>query len=135
MSDLFARYVADHAAVHKKQRSFDEDRRLIAKNLEPCFGTTRVRDIALADISRWHSKQRDRPIQANRALMLLSKALNLAEEWGLRPINSNPCSHVKKFKENRRQRYLSPEEFQRLFDALDQAERGELRTAKGSIVA
>jgi hypothetical protein len=27
---------------------------------------------------------------------------NLAEEWGLRPDGSNPCRHVKKYRETKR---------------------------------
>ena len=41
---------------------------------------------------------------------MLSKMFSLAEVWGLRPDGSNPCRHVKRYKENKRERFLSPEE-------------------------
>ena len=58
------------------------------------------------------------PIVANRCLSLLSKMFNLAEVWGWRPQNSNPVRHIEKYKESRRERYLTVDEFARLGDAL-----------------
>ena len=44
---------------------------------------------------------------------------NVAEVWGLRPDGSNPCLHVRRFKEDKRERCLSAEEFRRLGMVLD----------------
>jgi integrase len=49
--------------------------------------------------------------------------MNLAEEWGLRLDGSNPCRHVKKYREDKRERYLTKEELQRLGTALDDAKQ------------
>ncbi len=46
----------------------------------------------------------------------------LAEIWGLRPDGSNPCRHVKRYKESKRERFLSPEETERLGEVLAKAE-------------
>ncbi|MYF90467.1 MAG: site-specific integrase, partial [Boseongicola sp. SB0676_bin_33] len=46
-----------------------------------------------------------------------------AEIWGLRPDGSNPCRHLKCYKENKRERFLSPEETERLGEVLREAER------------
>jgi integrase len=43
---------------------------------------------------------------------------NMAERWGLRPDDSNPCRHVDKFAQRRRERFLSADELARLGDAL-----------------
>jgi integrase len=51
-------------------------------------------------------------------LAVLSKMFNLAERWGLRPDGSNPCRHVERFAEKKRERMLSPAELARLGDAL-----------------
>jgi hypothetical protein len=58
------------------------------------------------------------PYQANRVLAVLSKMFNLAERWGLRPDGSNPCRHVEKFAELKRERMPSPAELARLGEAL-----------------
>ena len=47
---------------------------------------------------------------------------SLAEVWGWRPDGSNPCRHVKRYKERKRERFLSPEETERLGEILREAE-------------
>ena len=54
------------------------------------------------------------PIRRTVRLAVLSKMMNLAEAWGLRLDGSNPCRHVKKYREDKRERYLTKEELQRL---------------------
>ena len=74
-------------------------------------------------MARFHHDLRERPYQANRALGVLSKMMNLAEAWGLRSDGSNPCRHVKKYREEKRERYLTKEELRRLGVTLADAER------------
>ena len=58
-----------------------------------------------------------------KSISLLSKAFNLAEIWGWRPEGTNPCRHIQRFKEESRERYLSPQELGRLGDVLNEAGR------------
>ena len=74
------------------------------------------------DIAALHHGLRDKPYQANRTLGVLSKMFSLAEVWGWRPDGSNPCRHVKRYKEHKRERFLSPEETERLGQVLREAE-------------
>lgn len=46
---------------------------------------------------------------------------SLAILWGVRTDNVNPCRGVKRYKEQKRERYLTTEEHQRLGKALDDA--------------
>ena len=59
------------------------------------------------------------PYQANRTLGMLSKMMNLAEAWDLQQGQSNPCYHVRKFREGRFERLLTGGELTRLGKALD----------------
>ena len=65
----------------------------------------------------------------------------LAESWGLRPDGSNPCGTIRKYREHRRERFLSMEEFRRLGRVLEEFEsegrkRGEPRESiRSSAVA
>jgi integrase len=77
-----------------------------------------VADIVRADLTKLHHANRATPYQSNRLLAVLSKMFNLAEQWGLRPDSSNPCRHIEKFTEHKRERMLSPVELARLGDAL-----------------
>ncbi|MFN9791080.1 MAG: tyrosine-type recombinase/integrase, partial [Holosporales bacterium] len=67
--------------------------------------------------------RRDKPIDANRARALLSAFFGSCEKWGLIPRGTNPVTGAPKFPENKRERFLSPEEFARLESVLADAEK------------
>jgi integrase len=81
-----------------------------------------VVDVDRQHVSALHHRLREKPYVANRTLAVVSKMMNLAERWGLRPDGTNPCRHVEKFKEAARERYLTVEEFSRLTQALAEGE-------------
>lgn len=126
MNELFDRYMSEHADKKKRARSAAEDRRIIDRYLLPTFGGKKVTEVTRPDIARFMSGMSDRPIMASRCLGLLSKVFNLAEMWRARPDGTNSCLHAEKFKENKRERYLTPVEFGRLAEAMREAERGEV---------
>ena len=67
------------------------------------------------------------PGAANHVIGLLSKMFNLAEKWGKRPDGSNPCRHIEKYPGKKMERFLKAEEFKRLAQVLNEAEReGEI---------
>lgn len=123
MDHLLARYLADHARPNKKASSIAEDERLIRDYLLKTFGGKKVIEVTRAQVDTFHKMLAHKPYRANRCLALLSKAMNLAELWGMRPDNSNPVRHVRKFAEAQRKRFLAPAELARLGDALRIAER------------
>ena len=65
------------------------------------------------------------PYQANRTLGVLSKVFNLAEVWVSGPRVTNPCRHVQKYNEKKRERFLSADEYVRLGQALAEAQRSD----------
>ncbi|MEM8557890.1 MAG: tyrosine-type recombinase/integrase [Bacteroidota bacterium] len=132
LSDLFHRYIDDHALPHKKPSSVNEDERLIRDYLQPALGSLKVAEVTRAQVIAFHRGLAEKPYRANRALALLSKAFNLAELWGLRPDGSNPCRHVRKYPEQSRKRFLSHDELARLGESLRLAERDGALAIKGS---
>ena len=130
MSDLFDRYLTDHAAPHKKASSQEEDERLLRIFLRPFFERRKVAEVMRAEVDRFHKSLAEKPYRANRALALLSKAFNLSEVWGWRPDGSNPCRHIRKYGEKRRERFLSSQEMAALGGALAAAERGDIRVTR-----
>ena len=93
-----------------------------------------MRDIKRSDIAELHHALRETPYQANRTLGVLSKMFSLAEMWGMRPDGSNPCLHIKRYKEEKRERFLSAEEFARLGKVLDDTLRDGSET-RSAVVA
>jgi integrase len=122
MAELADRYIAEHVP-RMKPRSATEERRMIGRRVLPALGPRKVADVTRADVVKLHHSLRAAPIQANRVIGLLTRMLNVAEKWGIRPDGSNPCRHVERFKEAKRERYLTADELARLGDVLAEAER------------
>ncbi len=119
---LLERFLAEHADAKLKTSSASEYRRIAGMYILPSLRHRRINDVARPDIARLHHSMRDKPYQANRCLALLSKFFNWTEKHGFRPDWSNPCRHVEKFKEKKRERFLSEIEIVRLSDTLAEAE-------------
>jgi len=124
VEELKDRYLEQHARPKKKPSSVESDERLLRLHILPALGARKVAELTRADVQEFHHSMRRKPYQANRALALLSKMLNLAERWGLRLDGSNPCRHVERYPEKKRERFLSAAELQRLGAALRDAEQG-----------
>ncbi len=118
MKDLGERFLRDYVAIRCKPSTQYEYKRSVELFINPKLGTRKVCDIERKDIAAFHHNLREIPYQANRTLGVLSKMFNLAEVWGLRPDHSNPCLHVEKFPEQKRERFLSAEEYAALGKAL-----------------
>lgn len=132
--ELTERYLDEHARVKKKPSSVEFDEATIKRLVIPNLGTLKVRDACREDIARLHHSLHKKPMMANRLVALLSKMFNLAERWGLRPDHSNPCRHIERYPEQRRQRFLSPAELTRLGEALSKTE-GKCREVRTAVAA
>ena len=109
MADLGRRFLEEYVPVHCKPSTREEYRRSVRLFVNPVIGELRVPEVQRKDIAALHHGLRDKPYQANRTLGVLSKMFSLAEVWGWRPDGSNPCRHVKRYKEHKRERFLSPD--------------------------
>jgi integrase len=122
VSALCDRFFDDHVLERCKPTTQSEYRRALDRFIKPAIGNFKIVDVQRRDIADLHHKFRDIPYQANRTLGVLSKMFNLAEVWGLRPDGSNPCRHVPKYREKKRERYLSEGELLRLGQTLADVE-------------
>jgi integrase len=122
MREVAERYLAEHADVHKRPSAAAADRRNLRLHVLPQLGALRIRDVTRQHISELHHSLRATPTNANRVLALVSTLMNKAEAWGLRSDGSNPCRHVRRFREVKRERFLSMAELARLGETLVEAE-------------
>jgi integrase len=118
VADLAQRFLSEHAEAKRKTSTAKEYRRLLDHVVLPAIGRKRVADVTRQDVARLHHARRATPTEANRALAVISKMFNMAERWGERPDGSNPCYHVEKYPQRKRERMLSAEELGRLGDVL-----------------
>ena len=118
MKEFCSMYLTRHADIKKKKSSATEDRRMIRLQIIPHFGKIRVKDLTRAMVVKHHESLSKTPHNANRFLSLLSKMMNLAEKWEFRPLYSNPCKHVDRYKEDPRKVYLEMDELERVGSAM-----------------
>ena len=123
VAEVCERFMTEYVPTHCKESTAKEYRRNIDLFIKPALGTRKVPDITRPDIAKLHHDHRDKPYQANRTLGVLSVIFNQCEIWGLRPDGSNPCRHVKKYEEKKRERFLSEDELKRLWDTLHACEK------------
>ena len=97
-----------------KESTGKEYRRNLKRFILPALGRFRVNEVTRADVAKFHHDLRHIPYQANRCLEIISKMFSLAEMWGFRPDGSNPRKHIKKYPEEKRERFLSPAELNRV---------------------
>lgn len=119
---LCDRFMAEHAGQHCKPSTRRNYHQIIELYIKPVLGPIKVNEVERKDAAELHLRLGDRRYQANRTLAVLSKMFNLAEVWGLRPDGSNPCRHVKKYREKGRNRFLTHAELARLGRTLEEIE-------------
>ena len=128
VSELCDLYMAEGVAT-KKESTLKLDRIRVLRHIKPRLGRMKIGDVARTDIERLmrdvgSGKIRDEatphtrggPGAAARTVGLLGGIFSFAQERGL--IAANPTRGVKRFKDVRRERFLSAAEMGRLGDVL-----------------
>jgi len=106
MADLAKRFVDEHcpSLAASTVRTY---RVLLDRHILPAVGKIPVQVFALGDAGKLHHAMRGMPRTANQSLAVVSRMLSLAELWGLRDPQSNPCGVIQRFPETKRDRYLT----------------------------
>lgn len=117
--------------VQGYKRSWRLDESLLHNHLLPRFGSKYLDQVGREDIIALHQGYRARgaaPASANRLLILARYIFNLALRWEVPGLHKNPTQGVPLLEENnKRERYLSREETQRLYRAVQCSESPMLR--------
>ncbi|MEQ9811645.1 MAG: tyrosine-type recombinase/integrase [Azospirillaceae bacterium] len=122
VKELAERFDREHISLRVKPSTAKEYRRNLERFILPALGRLTVTGITRADVAKFHHDLRHIPYQANRCLEVISKMFSLAELWGLRPDSSNPRKHIKKYPEEKRERFLSAAELRRVGEVLREME-------------
>ena len=119
-ADLAERHLREHVEVRCKPRTAEAYQWLVGKFVLPELGKLTIGAVGRQHIAALHLRHRDTPYQANRILEVVRKMFNLAEAWGLRPDGTNPCRFVQKYKEQKRERFLTEVGFRQLGQVLNE---------------
>ena len=120
VADLADRFLKSYCAYHIKPSTRHDYKQAIDRFILPRLGHMKVRNLDRKIISQFHESMASTPYQANRVLSTLSVMLSQAEVWGMRPETINPCTRVKRFREKKRERFLSSIEMARLAQSLEE---------------
>ncbi len=85
--------------------------------LPPRSAVCRISAVSRQGVAKLHASLKATPYFANRVLALLSKMFSLAIEWHW--VSSNPAQGIQRFHEDRRERWLQPQELQRFIEILN----------------
>ncbi len=119
IAELGERFIDQYIPNHLKCSTQGEYTRAIKLFITPQIGRLKIVEVLRSDVALFHHAMRKIPYQANRVIGVLSVMLAQAELWGLRPEGYNPCRGIKKFKEEKRERFLSLVELKKLGEALE----------------
>jgi len=128
MNELLQKFFKEHVQAKLGPGTQVEYETVIRLKVPKSLKRKYIHEITRRDISCLHQSMSEMPSRANKTVQVLSKFFNWCEENEYRDDHTNPCRHVKKYKEQARQRYLSQEEQQRLTETLRVAEQENLTT-------
>ncbi|MBI3351359.1 MAG: tyrosine-type recombinase/integrase [Nitrospirae bacterium] len=117
--DLSEKYLEQHAKIFKK--TWEKDKSRIDNHLENWKGR-RLSTFSRDEITKLHQRigADNGKYEANRIIDLIRKIFNCALDWGMMPEGlMNPAVRIKKFPEEKRDRFLTPDEVKKFMGALE----------------
>ena len=117
IKDLAQDYLDRYATPRKRERSIEEDKKLLRNVILPSIGNQQVKHVSRRAIESIHLQLGKTPYQANRVLALLSKMFSLAIAWKWR--DDNPVRGMERYQEEKRDRWLNKEELGRFWKTLE----------------
>ena len=122
VAGLAERYMQGHVVVNCRERTQANYRHIIERHILPELGELPISEVDRSRVAKFHYRLRETPQAANNAVRVLSRMLSMAEAWELVPPGRNPCRAVRRYKEVRRERFLTPEEYREVGRVLKEAE-------------
>lgn len=114
------------------KRSWDSDDSYLRNHLLPRFGHLHLDEIKQQAVIEFHHGMKSAGYAlatANRVVILMRYMYNLAAKWKILGADTNPTKGVMLFETNNgRERFLTAEETQRLYAALDNSENTQLKS-------
>ena len=122
VAELADSFMSDHVTAKRKGRTAEFYRDILDRIVNPAVGTSKADKLTRGQVGRLHSSLADTPFQANRVLAVVGSIYAFAARAGIVPDGNNPARGIDKFKENRRERFLTGEELERLGSAIREGE-------------
>ena len=119
-------YYLPHVKKHVK--SYETNISIFKNHLLPKYKNTPMDEISKASIMKLHSdmvqKKHLAAATANKVLIFLSSAFNIAIDLEIEGVSQNPARSIKQYTlNNAKERYLTKEEAKRLLEAINQTQQ------------
>jgi integrase len=122
VAELADRFMTDHVRVKRKASTAEFYQDILDRIVKPVVGTTKADKLTRLQIGKLHSSLAETPFQANRMLAVVGSMYSFAGLSSIVPEGIKPTRGIDKFKESRRERFLTGEELVRLGGAIREAE-------------
>ena len=115
-------FLTEHVRKKRKPATSADYESLLKSYAIPLVGSRKLTEVGRADIAKLHSSLSEKPYQANRLVAVIGSLYSFAEQRELVPEHFNPARRIEKFKEDRRERFLSTVELERVGAAIKEGE-------------
>jgi integrase len=122
ISELADRFMSEHVEQKRKPGTGVFYRHLLDKVIKPELGATKADKVTRTQVARLHGSLKRTPFQANRVLAVIGSMYTFAGRSGIVAEGMNPARRIEQFKEQRRERFLTGKELERLGSAIREAE-------------
>lgn len=130
VAEIADAFLRDHVAVKRKPRTLEEYTAVVERYIKPALGSMRASLVTPADVARMQagvvrgkaSLANGGRTVANRTLAVLSATFSWAGKLGAVPSGYNPVKAVERYRENKKERFLTTAEMTALGEALREAE-------------
>jgi hypothetical protein len=122
IAELVDRFIDEHMRPKRKPGTTASYQYVLDQLVKPEFGTAKADKVTRAQVAKLHRKLKVTPSQANRVLAVVGSMYSFASRIGVVPEGMNPARRIEKFKERRRERFLTTIELERLGAAIREAE-------------
>jgi len=121
--EVFQRY-----ARNWKPSTLKVNRGYYHNQILPRFRGRLIGGITAHDVRHWFASLHNTPVAADRSAPVLSVIMRQAEVYGYRPEGTNPCTGIKRYRRQGRERFLSTAEVCRLGEVFvrHEADRPEV---------
>lgn len=122
VAELSDRFMAEHVDPKRKTGTARHYGDILDRIVKPALGSMKADKLSRQQVGKLHSSLEETPFQANRMLAIVASMYSFAERTGIVADGINPARKIDKFKEGRRERFLTGDELERLGAAILEGE-------------
>jgi integrase len=122
VAELADRFMTEHVEPKLKPGTAALYGIIIRTIVKPELGATKADKLGRAAVAKLHGKLASTPVHANRAMTALASMYSFAGRGGIVPEDFNPVRKIDKYREQRRERFLTTEELERIGAAIREGE-------------